>query len=307
MHFDRSFFGLAIFLVTAGIGFVDAKTSANVAIAVVVDLNGEASLMTSSGDGTAIKLKRFDRLRLNDTITTTDEARVIVAFMSGFRFEIGTNAEVDVKGDQLRPKRGKIKKLKPVATGPAIQAIPASSRPGHRSGAIRIRSAAVWGGEVRNLYPRDGASIRSDHAVLTFDPLSAVEKYRIDIEDEMGESIFAVETTSLEIEIPAGILKPANEYYWRVRSSGRPSLGGQGEALFVTMTTEQLTGLKEISTQLQEEKTLASFLLLAEVDRSLGMFREACGELHKARKLAAQQISLDEEWTAFNCEGYWQE
>jgi len=270
-------------------------------VAMVAELSGSAHL-TSGDDSRDLKL--FARLSVGDAIVLDAEAEAVVAFVSGARFRIEGPAEVRVAEDDLKAVKGSVSALQPVGTVPAIAAIPSGEKPGRRSGAIRIRSASLWGSEVESLYPRDGASAVAGQTTLSFQPLVNAETYRVDVEDELGETVFALETRTTEVTVPKGVLLPGAEYYWRVRSAGRRSLGGRGEALFKTLPEDQAGAREGIRLQAEQDGEVASLLLLAEVDRSLGLYREACQSLTRAGELAPENAHIAAARESFPCEEY---
>jgi hypothetical protein len=211
---------------------------------------------------------------------------------------------VTVVAEELKAERGVVHQLETVATVPAVARIPAAEYPGRRSGAIRIRSGSLWGAEVEGLYPRDGAGAFAEATVLTFRTLSNAASYRVDIEDEVGETVFAVETRSPEVVIPKGVLVPGTEYYWRVRTVGQRESGGRGEAVFVTLSADDVRARNRIRTAAESEGSANAVLLLAEVDRSLGLFREACRALDRAADQDTGNPHLTAAQDAFNCGEY---
>ena len=228
----------------------------------------------------------------------------VIAFANGNRYRVLAKTLSVVEESRLEVERGSVKALEPVATVPAIDAIPRARKPGQRSGAIRIRSGSPWGAEVENLYPRDGARALADNAVLTFHSLLDTEIYRVDVEDETGETVLAVETRSSSVVVPAGVLLPDTEYYWRVRSGGRRSLGGRGEALFSTLSDDDAAARTKLGQETEKDGSLSSLLLQAEVDRSPGMYREACASLERAISLAGDNEHVVAARADFMCEEY---
>jgi hypothetical protein len=132
----------------------------------------------------------------------------------------------------------------------------------------------------------------------------SAREYRIDVEDELGETVFQLETRSPEVNIPAGVLKPDTEYYWRVRTVGRRLDGGRGEALFVTLSKDDAAARGKIKEQVEAEDAAGALLLLAEVDRSLGLYREACETLDRARECEPGNTHIEAAKEAFLCSEY---
>jgi hypothetical protein len=272
-------------------------------VALVTDAVGVAEVVRAA-DEEVQPLHLFGRLEGGDVVRTGADSALVVAFVSGARFEIGSEAEATIVADGLKAGKGELRSLAPVPTVPKIAAIPAAAEPGRRSGAIRFRSASPWGASVENLYPRDGAAVQADRAVLTFTPLSQADGYKVDVEDELGETVFAVETSAPEVVIPAGVLKSGSEYYWRVRTTGRRASGGRGEALFVTLGGDDAGAVAAVESTLVAEGSRNALLLLAEFYRSYGLLREACETLRLVEEKgpAGSEVERARDW--FMCDSY---
>ena len=291
---------LAATLVLAGAGLVGAEAAA-APVAIVAALSGSGTLHAS---GASAELRLFDRLAVGDVVSLAADATAVVAFVNGNRFEVQGGGTVTVGQVELQTERGVVNALKPVGTVPAVAAIPAAHSPGRRSGAIRVRSGSLWGAEVENLYPRDGAASLACATKLTFTSVVSATEYRVDVEDELGETVFQAETRSPEVIIPGGVLKPDTEYYWRVRTVGRRLDGGRGEALFVTLSAENAAAREAIRQRVEAEGGDGALLLLAEVDRSLGLYREACETLVRAGAGDPTNPHIEAARRAFLCSEY---
>jgi hypothetical protein len=229
---------------------------------------------------------------------------VVVAFLTGRRVRVLPNAKAELTAEDVVKLAGKVEPMPAVGTVPALGAIAPGQAPGPRSGAIRVRSGSLWGAEVENLYPRDGAAAAAEATVLTFRNLVNAETCRVDVEDEMGETVFSVETRVPEVVVPAGVLVADKEYYWRVRTAGRRSLAGRGEALFVTLKAEDAVALQTFRASAEKDASPSALLLLADVYRTLGLFREACAALDRVAATEIGNPQVAKARTAFSCDEY---
>ncbi len=300
----RQVSGVVIAAVLLALGPVLAADAgdggARPALALVAQLDGSATLTAA---GSTRPLQLFTRLGAGDRVEVGVDGAVVVAMLTGERFRVPAGAWAELSADGAI-KGSTLEPLPQVATVPALAAIPPGEAPGPRSGAIRVRSGSLWGAEVEDLYPRDGAAAAADQAVLAFRSVVNTESYRVDVEDEMGETVFQVETRSPEVVIPAGVLEPGTEYYWRVRGSGRRSLSGRGEALFVTLAPADAEALEALRSAAEADGSVSALLLLAEAERSLGLYREACAVLDRVGGKAPENQHVVAAREVFACAEY---
>lgn len=289
------------FVAAAGAG----ETGGGRLLAVIAEVHGNAVLRPAGGE--ARELELFDRLGAGDRFETGPSDSVVVAFLSGERLRVGAGSRATVRDGSELDVAGTVEPLPPVSTAPALVALARGQAPGPRSGAIRVRSAGLWGEAVEDLYPRDGLAVPANSAVLTFSPLVSSESYRVEVEDELGETVFAAETRFPEVVVPAGVLLPGTDYYWRVRSAGRRSLAGHGEALFVTLWAEDAAAREALRREAEVEGSAHALLLLAEVDRSLGLLRDACASLNRVAAMGGDTTHLGSARDAFACDQYGRE
>jgi hypothetical protein len=291
-----------VVLVSVGAVVGASETGGGPSLAVVAEVHGEVVLRPAAG--AARDLELFDRLGAGDRLETGPSASVVVAFWSGERLRVGAGSMATVRAEAALDVAGTVEPLPPVSTAPALVALARGQAPGPRSGAIRVRSAGLWGEAVEDLYPRDGLATPANAAVLTFSPLVSSDSYRLEVEDELGETVFAAETRSPEVVVPAGVLLPGTEYYWRVRSAGRRSLAGHGEALFVTLSAEDAAAREALRREVEAEGSAHALLLLAEVDRNLGLLREACTTLDRVAAMGGDTAHLGPTREVFACDQY---
>lgn len=261
------------------------------AVAILCMLSGKATVTTK---GAPADLKLFDRLSAGDVIHTEKGAKATIAFLSGERFEIGEGVQATVQQNKLETK-GAVKSLSSVAAMAKLAPIAASQDAAHRPAAVRIRSGDS---DLIGLYPNQDAAVIANQARLEIMPEAEFDKYKVEIENESGDTIFSVETPATTVDVPAGVLKPASTYYWRVRTSEMNEPAERIEATFVTVSAEDAEARTALQLQAESSGDLSLLVLLAQVDYRLGMQREAC---KRAKMLAEKDASLQQLATAFSC------
>lgn len=245
------------------------------ASAIVTMVQGRCAVQISEATGEVAAMP-FQVLPSGAVVTTGSDGAVTVGFVSGkrSRLEPGSRARVGENG--LEIQRGAISALPDAATLPKILAIAAGAGAGKRPAAIRIRSA---GRHELDLNPRDGAASLADATTLRFGEVEGVDRYRVEIEDRGGKPVFAVETRSASLAVPAGILQPNESYYWRVRSLSLDLPVLEEEAAFVTVSREASEARAALVAEIGAHPEPDLILLLAELDAFVGLHHEACIDL----------------------------
>ena len=242
-------------------------------VAIVYSLTGTAKLADRP-------LHRFDRLPAGTTVEVGPASRLALAFASGVRYELGEGARVRLGKTDLASRAGLVNALPRVPPFPILAAISKEDRPGARAGAVRIR-----GEEIDGLSPRDGAAAVSDETVLRFKPVESGGRYRVEVQDGEGRTVFQADVEALPVRVPGNVLRPGARYGWTVRTLGRPGPVAHAEADFVTLSADDAQVREALRAALEAEGTGDSLALLAEIDRSLGMLPEE--DLAEARELSA--------------------
>jgi hypothetical protein len=116
---------------------------------------------------------------------------------------------------------------------------------------------------------------------LRFQPVTGAERYRIEVQDDQGRTLFQAETESPPVKVPAGTLNPGLSYLWAVRTLDRPGAVARGEAEIVILGEDAARTREEARKVLAAEGP-ASLPLLAEIDRSLELWLEARADLREA-------------------------
>jgi hypothetical protein len=266
-------------------------------VAIVCFLEGNAGILESNGKKQR-KIDLFDWIEIGAILETDSETRLVLAFANGGRYEIGEKTKVTVGREELTSKTGSIKKLDPVLVMPQIVSISKDSRPGSRLGGIRLRGSKRI---ISGLYPNEGAKLLADKAVITFDSIEGVERYRIEIEDEWGNNIFSVVTISPRVEISPGIIKPGANYYWQVRTLEKNRPSTVAYAAFATVSEENDRIRNYFKAQVEKSKDVANLLLLAQMDLTLGLRKEACETLKAALALLPDNLEIKKALSRIDC------
>ena len=204
------------------------------------------------------------------------ESRLALAFVSGLRYELREGSRVRLGAKDLTSRTGTVRRLPAVPPLPQLPPIAPQDRPGLPSGAPRIR-----GEPIKGLYPRRGAAVLANATVLYFQPVTGASRYRIEVQDRENQTVFQTELESSPVKVPAGTLRPGNNYRWTVRTLDRPGAIARGEAELVTLG-EQASRTREKARQSLAAEGAGSLPLLAEIDRSLGLLLTAREELRAA-------------------------
>jgi hypothetical protein len=200
-------------------------------------------------------------------VATRDASELVIALRDGSRFRLGSLARATVSIQGLSGKAGPIESLGTLApipdVAPLVRPVPG------QLGAVRIRSAVVKG-----LYPAAPFTSLADATTLSFEmPAPGIEA-RVEIEDEAGETVFETRTQAGSLRLPAGILRPGERYYWRVRTVGKAGPAASGSAEFETLAADVARARERLAANGKGDD-IEALTLTAEVDHQLGLLREA--------------------------------
>lgn len=226
----------------------------------------------------------FTRLAEGDALQLPAGARAVVVFIDGNRCELTGPCRVTSLKNGFSGDKAQVKSLAPVAVRAAVA--PIATNAGRHHAATRIRGARIEEYAIQDLRPAGGDCIPADCAILSFRPVTGVEKYRVEIEDEMGQTILDTEVHSAEVQVSPGILQPGSSYFWKVRTLGQMVPPKRGDAVFITLEADKATGRTALKRMAETAMDPSLWLLLAEFDVSAGMAREACRSIAVALSLA---------------------
>lgn len=239
-------------------------------VAIVCSLTGEASVTAPERR----PLRLFDRLAAGTIVEVGPGSRLALAFISGRRYELGRSRVILGQKD-FASHSGAVRSL-PRLPSPLLSPIAAEDHPGPRAGAVRIRAEGITG-----LYPRRGAAVLPGETFLHFHPVQGAARYRIEVQDSQGGTVFRADIESSPVEVPAGTLGAGRRYQWTVRTLERPGAVARGGAELVVLDEDAARAREEVRKILAAEGP-GSLPLLAEIDRSLGLWLEAREDLRAA-------------------------
>jgi CHAT domain-containing protein/tetratricopeptide (TPR) repeat protein len=243
-------------------------------VAIIYSLAGEASLTVPAQRS----LRLFDRLLAGTVVEVNPGSRLALAFVNGIRYELGERSRVTIGQKDLASRTGPVRPLPPAPRLPRLSPIAAEDRPGPKAGAVRIRAETIQG-----LYPDSGAASLASATRLRFDPLPPAPKYRVQIVDQKGETLFSVDTRDNEVSVPPGVLKPGETYRWTVETLDRPGAVARGEATWVTLDDSRARAREELRLWVQRSGDKDDNLLLIAVDQALGLAVESRQAVEDAR------------------------
>ena len=247
--------------------------------AIISSLSGEASVVMPS-DSKRTALRVFDWLPAGSVVEVGASSHMIIAFSNGRRFGMEAGSAAALTGEALKARIGAVSELEPFPPMPRLAAIDRAVRAGARSGAIRIRGDRAL--QIADLYPRKDASALPDETTLLFSPVREAARYKVELEDEVGRTIFSAETESTSLAVPTGILKPGARYFWRVKTVEIVGPAARGESEFATLASEEIDKRASFKAGLREKGDAEALALLAEIDRRLGLLRESRNEFREA-------------------------
>ena len=274
--------GLAAFIFLFILGFLSSGYSSDTEekVAIVCFLEGK-TWFTEPGERERNELNLFDWMEVGAVIQTELGAKVVIAFSTGERYELRGKTKTTVGAKGFTSSTGSVEILTPVPVMPRIAAISQEARPGSRLGGIRLRSIWQKGqkGPISRFYPSEGAALLAEEAVLTFEPIDGVKKYKVEIKDESGNKIFSVETASTKIATYPSVFKPGAKYSWKVWILEKGERSLLSEAVFSTVSEENTRARNDFKGQAYQSKDGVRLLLLAQMDMALGLRKEACKTL----------------------------
>ena len=266
--------------------------------AITCSILGDARLVQ---DGKRIKLKLFEWLKPGQQVETASRSSVILAFVNGDRYEIREKSLANVQETTLKALSGTVQKLAPVPAMIKIAPIAKGEKAGIRSAAARFRGNLDRLKPIPNLYPSEGAAVLAEAATLRFDPVEGCEKYDVRIETETVINILSVTTTSTEVKVPAGILRSGGTYRWRVRTMDAVKEAMSASAAFMTLTEENARVRTSLKAQAERSNDDSLIALLAILDHSLGLRREACQEMLTVTQHAPPNEAVKLALESFKC------
>jgi len=208
--------------------------------------------------------------RRETTLEVGPDSRLALAFVNGRRYELGKSSRVTLGPKDLASRTGLVISLPTVPPLPLLSSIAKDDHPGPGMGAVRIRSETISG-----LYPDRRAISLASATRLHFDPLSASPKYRVQIVDQEGNVVFAIDTPAAEVSVPPDALAPGRTYRWAVETVDRPGPVARGEATLVTLDASQARAREALRRWAQRSGAADDLRLAEAVDHALGLWGES--------------------------------
>jgi hypothetical protein len=241
------------------------------AVAVITSLSGNASVMPPAEKRGTVHV--FDWLEAGSVLETGEGSHLAVVFANGDRYEMGDSARLTVTASGPKALKGTTHRLDSIPPIPRLTAIGGETPVGLRSGAIRLRQGSAM--RIRRLYPRIDCVTLPDKTAFRFGLIDGAARYRVELEDETGKTIFEAETQSSPLSVPPGILRPGAPYYWKVRTVEGMGPSVRGEAEFETLEEQDIVRRTALRAALLKMGDVDSLALLANIDLRLGLLVEA--------------------------------
>jgi hypothetical protein len=251
-------------------------------VALVYSLAGETELALPSDERRPLRL--FDRLPAGAALAVGPGSRLALAFANGRRYELGERSRATLGRTDLAARSGPVRPLPAVPPLPRIAPV-AEDGAGPRAGAVRIRGERITG-----LYPDGEATALARATTLHFAPVAGAGRYRIEVHDRQGMLVFAIETAASETRLPPGFLRSGRRYDWTVRTVERAGPVARGEAGLVTLDRRTTAAREALRRTVETSGDATLLALLADVDRRLGLWAEACDGLRTAVQVSGDPL-----------------
>lgn len=271
-------------LITA-LGLLSAQIQGKESAAILVLVEGTVTVTPAGGK--PAPARAFDWIEIGSAVETAASSRCILATVGGQRYELGERTRSSVNRGKVEAVTGEMRQTAASAPIPRIAAIEASYTSVQRGGAVRLR-----GPQLANCDPSPHSAVLPDRVIFSFEPAAAVRRYSVEVRASDGTLVHKAESAGGEVKVPEGLLAAGSEYVWRVTGMGRE--GGTApprcEARFRVLSRDAAEERAAFVQSLNRADP-SSLLLLAEVDRRLGLVREARIELREAS--ASSQLTPD--------------
>lgn len=254
--------------------------------ALISELSGAASIRATPDAGAGIA-QRFDAMAVGATLEIAPQSRAVIVLAGGQRFELGPNARATIAATRLTSPSGPITELPPLPPLPRLVALD-ESRPKGPPGSVRLRAT-----EIARLRPYGGVTL-AERTVLRFEPVRGASRYGVEIADQAGKRIFATESTTPEVIVPAGVLEPKASYYWTVETLDRFGAAARGASEFSTLSAEDGRLRQALRQSLGASGDGSALALVAEVDRRLGLDEEALDGFRAALAGSPDDLALQQ-------------
>lgn len=253
--------------------------------AVVESISGHATII-APGARAKVAISSYDLLIAGTTIEVGAGSRLTLFFWNGRHYELGAGAKSTVASDTLTHMAGPVRQL---------ESLPPISKPAPiaKNSATGFAAPSIRGPKIQNLSPRNGVAELPDAVTLSFTSLTEASIYNILLEDDNEIALLNLKTTSPNLAVPPGTLKPGSSYHWRVRTVDAIGTVTQGSADFVTLPAEAIDQRAAFAKAVKlSPENAAALALMGDVDLRLGLIREAQDELSAALKLNPEDAGV---------------
>jgi hypothetical protein len=261
--------------VTAHAQSVPADAAAPHAVAIVAATRGESIVLGPAGGARPVRL--FDRLPAGRLLETRRGADVVVIHRSGTRTRVLEASRVRIEPAGVTTLAGGVETLTPVPTVPLVAPVWGANA---TITAVRIRAGGIDG-----LHPARGEATVAGATVLEF-RRATTERYEVEVEAPDATIAFRTHTTDTRVSVPAATLAPGRAYRWRVTAKMPTGFDVVGEGAFRTLTDEDGRARASIRSALIGAGS-EHLALLAEIDWTLGLWRDALAGFRAARAAGA--------------------
>ncbi|MEZ5417308.1 MAG: hypothetical protein R2708_08190 [Vicinamibacterales bacterium] len=248
--------------------------------AIVARLRGSAVV---DGAPSPRPLRLFDRLVPGDVVRTGSGSEIVLVFRTGTRARVTANSRARLEDARAVRLAGAVEALPAVPTVPLVAPVAGAGR---TITAVRIRATAL-----KLFGPPPGAMTLADDTRLEFEPVAG-SRYEIEILDTAGALVYRAEVSTSRFTVPPTALAPGVSYEWKVTARLPTGFTSAGESRFRTLGAEAVHARENLRSALAGERDAAS--LLAEVDRSLGLWREALDGFRAARAAGVEDVVIGE-------------
>lgn len=247
------------------------------AAAIVYRIEGAVRRAAAESAGTTVGFAEV--LAEGEELEVAREAELALAFASGRRFEARGEARLRIGRDWLEARSGQVRELPRVPPLPPLPALVAAEVAGTRTAVVVVRGEGITG-----LSPADAQTALADLTVLSFQPLPRAAVYRVEVRDESGREVWAEETNSARVEVPARLLEPGRRYLWQVEGVDALGVVARGRAELSTLPAAAAAALGG----------LCAFLVAAPGQESLALVLAVAKALNlaEAEAAAARGVSV---------------
>lgn len=248
--------------------------------AIVARLRGSAVV---EGAPSPRPLRLFDRLVPGDVVRTGPGGEVVLVFRAGARARVTGSSRARLEEARAVRLAGTVETLSAVPTVPLVAPVAGAGR---TITAVRIRATAL-----KVFGPPAGAVTLADDTQLEFEPVAG-SRYEIEILDTAGTLVYRAEVSTPRFTVPRDALAAGTSYEWKVTARLPTGFTSTGESRFRTLGADAVKARENLRSALAGERDAAS--LLAEVDRSLGLWREALDGFRAARAAGVEDVVIGE-------------